>query len=58
MEIIWTPWRYEYVSSVDEREGCIFCDKAKEDNDRENLIVYRGERCFAILNLSLTPPAT
>jgi ATP adenylyltransferase len=51
LEIIWTPWRYEYVSSVDEREGCIFCDKAKEENDRENLLVHRGERCFAILNL-------
>lgn len=51
MEIIWTPWRYEYVNSVDEREGCIFCDKSKEENNRENLVVFRGERCFAILNL-------
>lgn len=51
MEIIWTPWRYEYVNSVDEREGCIFCDKSKAENDRENLVVFRGERCFAILNL-------
>ena len=39
------------MNSVDEREGCIFCEKAKEENDRENLIVSRGERCFAILNL-------
>ena len=51
MDIIWTPWRYEYVKSVDDREGCIFCEKAQEKNDRENLIIYRGERCFAILNL-------
>lgn len=51
MEIIWTPWRYEYVNSVDDREGCIFCDKSKAENDRENLVVFRGERCFAILNL-------
>jgi ATP adenylyltransferase len=51
LEIIWTPWRYEYVNSVDEREGCIFCEKPKEDNDRENLVVSRGKRCFAILNL-------
>lgn len=51
MEIIWTPWRYEYVNSVDEREGCIFCDTSKAENDRENLVVFRGERCFAILNL-------
>lgn len=51
MEIIWTPWRYEYVNSVDERDGCIFCEKSKEENDRENLVVYRGRHCFAILNL-------
>jgi ATP adenylyltransferase len=51
MEFIFTPWRYEYVSNVDNNEGCIFCDKIGEDNDRENLIVYRAEKCFAILNL-------
>ncbi len=39
------------MNSVDEREGCIFCDKSKAENDRENLVVFRGERCFAILNL-------
>jgi len=51
LEIIWTPWRYEYVNSVDESDGCIFCEKSKEENDRENLVVYRGRHCFAILNL-------
>jgi ATP adenylyltransferase len=51
LEIIWTPWRYEYVNSVDERDGCIFCEKSKEETDRENLVVYRGRHCFAILNL-------
>lgn len=39
------------MNSVDEREGCIFCEKPEDDNDRENLIVFRGDRCFAILNL-------
>ena len=39
------------MNSVDEREGCIFCDKSKAENDRETLVVFRGERCFAILNL-------
>ena len=51
MDIMYTPWRYDYVSSVDERTGCIFCEKAAEDNDRENLVVWRAEKCFAILNL-------
>ena len=39
------------MNSVDERDGCIFCEKSKEENDRENLVVYRGRHCFAILNL-------
>ncbi len=51
MEIMYTPWRYEYVSTVDERTGCVFCEKAAEDRDRENLIVLRADRCMGILNL-------
>lgn len=51
MDVIYTPWRYAYVSTVDERKGCIFCEKASDDKDRENLVVFRGEKCFVILNL-------
>ena len=49
---IWAPWRLAYVrdASKDAEQGCIFCAKPAED-DRENLIVHRGERCFVILNL-------
>lgn len=52
-EILFTPWRYEYVKHVDEQEGCIFCDKPAEpeSEDQENLILSRGESCFAMLNL-------
>ncbi len=53
MKVIFTPWRYEYVKSVDQQEGCIFCDKPSEPegNDEENLVLSRGKRCFVILNL-------
>jgi ATP adenylyltransferase len=51
VEYIFAPWRYEYVSKVDEKSVCIFCQKASEENDRENLIVFREELCFGILNL-------
>ncbi len=30
--------------------GCIFCLKAAERSDAENLIVWRGERAFIMLN--------
>jgi len=49
MKTIWAPWRIEYVTKEKE-EGCIFCEKPKEENDRENLILYRGESGFIILN--------
>ncbi len=52
-ERIWAPWRHAYVSgaSKDSDDACIFCAKPAEDDDESNLIVHRGERCFAILNL-------
>jgi ATP adenylyltransferase len=31
--------------------GCIFCDKAAEQRDAENLIVHRGAHAFILLNL-------
>jgi ATP adenylyltransferase len=50
---IWAPWRLEYVKDAakDEESACIFCAKPAENDDRANLIVHRGERCFVILNL-------
>jgi ATP adenylyltransferase len=52
-ERIWAPWRLAYVKGAakDSEQECIFCSKPREDDDRANLIVHRGERCFVILNL-------
>ncbi len=38
-------------ASKDSEDECIFCAKPAEDDDKANLIVHRGERCFVILNL-------
>ena len=48
---IWAPWRLRYVKDANRQKGCIFCTKPSEGDDRDNLIVHRGERCFVILNL-------
>jgi ATP adenylyltransferase len=50
---IWAPWRLAYVkdASKDSEQGCIFCTKPAAGDDRANLIVHRGERCFVMLNL-------
>jgi ATP adenylyltransferase len=49
---IWAPWRLPYVkdASKDAEEQCIFCAAPADDDDKGNLIVHRGERCFVILN--------
>jgi ATP adenylyltransferase len=51
MDYLWTPWRYAYVTNAHSSSGCIFCDAAKGKEDEKNGIVYRGERCFIILNI-------
>lgn len=50
MERIYTPWRSAFVSAG-ESSGCFLCEKPREDADAENLIVARGERVYALLNL-------
>jgi ATP adenylyltransferase len=47
---IWAPWRIEYILS-EKQGGCIFCEKLAEDKDRDNLILFRGETAFIIMNL-------
>jgi ATP adenylyltransferase len=48
-EVLFAPWRYEYL--VAERpDGCIFCEAAASKNDDESLVVFRGRRVFVLLN--------
>jgi ATP adenylyltransferase len=49
MKHIWSPWRLEYLTT-DRISGCIFCNAAQGSDDRENLVLYRGELAFLILN--------
>ena len=51
MDRLWAPWRMEYIiSTQDDDQECIFCQKPKETDDRENLIVYRSSQSFVIMN--------
>lgn len=46
---IWAPWRAGFVLAKKEK-GCIFCKRLKMKDSPKNLIVYRGEKNFVILN--------
>ncbi|MDD5095310.1 MAG: HIT domain-containing protein [Dehalococcoidia bacterium] len=50
MEYIWAPWRINYILSEKEN-GCILCQKPKQDRDKENLLLYRGKHNLIMLNL-------
>ena len=50
MDYLWTPWRYAYVTTVDQTPGCVFCELQKSGDDQKALIVHRGEHNFIILN--------
>jgi ATP adenylyltransferase len=41
----------DYVEGKTKESGCVFCHRAAMDDDAENLILYRGEHAFVILNL-------
>jgi len=51
MDYLWSPWRYVYVTQEVPQKGCVFCNKAQQSDDEENLILYRGQNSFVLLNL-------
>jgi ATP adenylyltransferase len=52
METLWAPWRMAYIKNIDRPDpGCVFCTKPAATEDRENLILHRGNRCFVVMNL-------
>jgi ATP adenylyltransferase len=51
MDHLWAPWRMEYIlESQEPNPVCIFCSFPAENSDPKNLIAYRSEHCFVMLN--------
>jgi ATP adenylyltransferase len=46
---LWAPWRLAYIKG-DKEPGCIFCNRLARSDDENDLILYRGEQAFIILN--------
>jgi ATP adenylyltransferase len=49
MEQMWAPWRIKYIQ-MERPEGCILCEKPKENKDSQNYILFQGDKNFVILN--------
>jgi len=47
---IWSPWRMEYLENHERENGCIFCKAQAVSDGPENLIAYRGNLGYVILN--------
>jgi len=49
-DILYAPWRTEYVQG-DKIEGCVFCHiSEKSDEDAQLHVLYRDEHCFIVMN--------
>ncbi len=54
MKRLFSPWRSSYIASFKNEHksrGCLFCRIAKSKQDEKNLVVWRGQRCFVVMNL-------
>lgn len=51
MDVLFTPWRYSYITGNHSDEPCFFCRAAEDPDDPERLVVFRGETCQVLINL-------
>ncbi len=50
MDILWAPWRMDYIKTSPKPEGCVFCQKLADTQDRDNLLLYRTSHAFVLMN--------
>jgi ATP adenylyltransferase len=55
MKRMWSPWRSQYIQSFTsapkrKRKESLFRAAFRSRDDKKNLVVWRGEHCFVIMN--------
>ena len=54
LDRLWSPWRSEYIASgttlIPIQTLCFLQSPRRVNNDEANFVVYRGARCFIVLN--------
>lgn len=57
MDVLWSPWRYDYIKSnapthEGEATACVFCQLLKgEGEDESRFILHRAAHNFVVLNI-------
>jgi ATP adenylyltransferase len=51
MQHIWTPWRYKYISSVQNHSACIFCLAKESSNMKDCFVLFKGNHNLVLLNI-------
>ena len=55
MKKMWSPWRSKHIDAISKTpaagSGDLFERIAASDRDADNLVVWRGERVFVVMNL-------
>jgi len=50
MDVLWAPWRMEYILSTNKDQGCIFCPGKDRTQDEDRLILHVGEKTMVMMN--------
>jgi len=50
MNHIWSPWHIKKKKKTEKQEGCVFCNAQAKEDSAANLIAFRGQFSFVILN--------
>jgi ATP adenylyltransferase len=51
MDVLWSPWRYKYVTGERKEDGCVFCRIASElSEDAQNFVLGRARENYLVLN--------
>lgn len=50
MEVLWAPWRMEYILAEGKQTCCIFCTDDNSACDEERLILYSGKNTIVMMN--------
>lgn len=50
MDYLWSPWRFRYIAGPKDEQDCVFCRIATANDDEANLVIYRAQHNFLVLN--------